>query len=547
MDYNIKFKYEGAGGKSGGSNSMKTAFATRQKVLQAQRQSGLKPNENTIGVSRELVSSIRKLIASNKSLEQAIKSQSGRGPGPGPGGPGGGMPRPTFGGSSGFGGMGAAIPILGAIVAGIGFAIQKTNEIANAYIGLVSQQAGTVGVAGMHYGRRGMYLQTEQGAMERAYRMSTGLFGPAGNQVQQGAVQVGSIFGMGGAEIGGLAGTFARARGNIGTSAELAMGAGIETEMPLFLQGMASIMQEAITAGVNQSNLADELGERVAVLTRANPTNSVQMALNMIRSQRSLQQQVGQGQVQSYEQLMSYLAAGEAINQQLSTPEGMQEYLDDLLSLGIVTQQEIDAAYERATLENRDMTLADLEAQDSNIGPVLRRLYSEAGHTNQQQLTVQAHQQNLGGGAAGLRRHVSLNLAGMGDTIREQATIWNAPDQLPPGTQQQGALALQQRFTQTQDSAAFIGLEREAERNRLLMTHGGAFAQASLAMEEAMISLADTIAPQASTIRGFGETIAGATNAVTGFITRLGNVINGRQRVGITDIPDLLFGNSPER
>lgn len=543
MDYNIKFKYEGAGGKSGGSNSMKTAFATRQKVLQAQRQSGLKPNENTIGVSRELVSSIRKLIASNKSLEQAIKSQSGRGPGPGPGGPGGGMPRHTFGGSGNLGGMGAAIPLIGAAVAGMGFAIQKINEIGTAYIALISQQAGTVGVAGTHTGRRGMYLQTEQGAMERAYRMSTGLFGPAGQQVPQGAVQVGSIFGMGGAEIGGLSGTFARARGNLGSSAEIAMGAGIETEMPLFLQGMASVLQEAITAGVNQSDLADDLGTRIAAITNASPTNSVTMALNILRNQRAVQQQVAQGQVSDYEQLMSYLSAGEAINARLANPEQRDEYINELLNSGVLSEEEVRNAMMQAAMENRPMTLADLESQSPTIGPILRRMYSETGAPDQQALTVQAHQQNLGAGPEGLRRYMSLNTTNMG--IRETATLWNTPNQLPPGTQQQGAQALQQRFTQTEESAPFLGLQRDAARQELLMGAGPGFADAALTMEQGMILLAQALQPSPKLLHDFGEAVRSLTDELTDFVNEIrtappitGNsIVDGIMRFFVAPIP----------
>jgi hypothetical protein len=509
MDYNIKVKYDSAGGKGAG------AFATRRKVIDAQRQAAQKTSGTASPtLNRELVNSIQKLIASNKELSQSIRANRGGG-GPG-GGPGGGGRVPRIGGSAGIGGMGASLPIVGAAVAGIGFAIQKINQIGNAYIELVSQQAGTVGVGGMRSGRRGMYLQTELGAMEKAHRMSAGRFGGAGAAVSDRAVQIGSIFGMGAGEVGQISGAFARGRGNLGRTAEIAAGGGIETEMPLLLQGMASILEEAVTNGVNSSSLADDLGDQLVSLTRATGTNSVQMAMNIVRSQRGVQQQVSQGQISGYEQFMSYRAAGTAINRRLADPERREEYLVELRNQGIMSLDEINAARARASAAGRSITMADLEAQGTNIGPSLRRFYSARGETDQQQATIEEHRRNFGAGPEGLRRYLALNSSGMDPN--QVAALWNARE-IPAGAQTQGAAAITSKMAQTEGSAAFSGLARTGQRQGLMMEHGAGFADISLRMENSMIQVVRSIAPvaeKALPLLGTAvETLAGQITTLT--------------------------------
>jgi hypothetical protein len=526
MDYNIKVKYDSAGGKGAG------AFATRRKVIDAQRQAAQKTSGTASPtLNRELVNSIQKLIASNKELSQSIRANRGGG-GPG-GGPGGGGRVPRIGGSAGIGGMGASLPIVGAAVAGIGFAIQKINQIGNAYIELVSQQAGTVGVGGMRSGRRGMYLQTELGAMEKAHRMSAGRFGGAGAAVSDRAVQIGSIFGMGAGEVGQISGAFARGRGNLGRTAEIAAGGGIETEMPLLLQGMASILEEAVTNGVNSSSLADDLGDQLVSLTRATGTNSVQMAMNIVRSQRGVQQQVSQGQISGYEQFMSYRAAGTAINRRLADPERREEYLVELRNQGIMSLDEINAARARASAAGRSITMADLEAQGTNIGPSLRRFYSARGETDQQQATIEEHRRNFGAGPEGLRRYLALNSSGMDPN--QVAALWNARE-IPAGAQTQGATAINTRAAATEGSAAFMGLARTGERQELVMEFGNKFAQTSLTMERAMANAAREIGQVAvPAIDGLATGLTVLSQELTSFISKI------KKQGAMAIIKDLFF------
>jgi hypothetical protein len=513
MDYNIKFKYEGAG---------KNAFATRQKVLQSQRSMEQKAGAGVSqpGINRELILSIQKLISSNKSLEAAIKANrgvGGTGRGRGPGGT-------DLGGSAGIGGMGAALPIAGMAIAGIGFAIQKINQIGNAYIDLVSQQAGTAGVAGFQTGRRGMYLQTEQGAMVRAHRIAAGTFA---GEVSNRAVQIGSIFGMGAGEIGGISGAFARSHGNFGQTVETAMGAGIETEMPMFLQNMASLLEEAVTNGVNSSDLADDLGTRLISLTRATPTNSVAMAMNIIRSQQGIQQQVAQGQIGGVDQFMMYRAAGTAINRRLSNPEQSEEYINNLLEQGVLTQEEVDAARARAAAAGRGLTLEDLEAQGTNIGPTLRRLYSAQGGADQQEAMVEEIRSNFGEGPSGLRNYMALNPSGLSPN---QITALLHPDngEIPEGAQELGAQNIGSRFQSLEQNPAFLGLNREALRQGLVMSVGAEFADTALTMERAMAGVARAIAPLVAEAL---PTLESAVNGLAGGLTSIINTIRSSPNI----------------
>ena len=127
MDYKIKFEYKGIG---------KQAAGIRQKVLQSQKSATTKAGttantgRETISSLKTLNSSILKLITSNKELARSIGGGGGRRPPTS--GDGDPASRRGFGGSAGFG------RIFG--MAAIGFAIQKINQIGNAYIQRTSQQ-----------------------------------------------------------------------------------------------------------------------------------------------------------------------------------------------------------------------------------------------------------------------------------------------------------------------------------------------------------------------------------------------------------------------
>jgi len=504
MDYNIKFKYEGAG-KGGGS--AKNAMATRQRVLQAQQNAGNKPGTSQPSMNRELITSITKLIASNKSLERAVSRSSGRGGGGGGGGGGSGLT------NQGLGGIGSSIPFAGAIIAGIGYAVSKINQIGNAYIELASQQIGTAGVAGFRRGRRGMYLQTDVGGMEKAHRMSAGRFGSrTARSVSERAMQVGTIFGMGASEIGGISGTFARGGGNFARTVETAAGGGIETEMPLLLQGMASVLEEAVTNGVNSSSLADDLGDQIVSLTRASQTNSVGMAMGIVRNRRGVQQQVAQGQIGSYEQYTAFQAAGTSISRRLADPARREEYLSDLVSRGLIDAEELTGARGRATAAGRDLNLSDLESIGPNVGPLLRRLYSARGESDQQSDMVSEIVSNFGRGARGTRGYISANVSSLG--INEQLTMLGARD-VPEGARAAGAADITSRYGAATGNRAFGGVRREGERQELLMEHGRAFADLSIIVERSLIRMTKAIMPTAANMATFTNEIERLLNTTT--------------------------------
>jgi len=507
MDYNIKVKYDSAGGKGAG------AFATRRKVIDAQRAAGQKPTGSASPtMNRELVNSIQKLIASNKELSQSIRANRGGG------GPGGGSPRGATGfNNGGFGGIGSSLPIVGALVAAVGYAITKINQIGNAYIELASRQVGTAGVGGFQRGRRGMYLQTDLGAMEKSHRMSAGRFGGAGREVSDRMIGVGTVFGMGAGEVGQLSGTFARGRGNLGRAVETAAGGGIETELPLFMQSMASILEEAVTNGVNSSSLADDLGDQIVSLTRASQTNSVGMAANIIRNRRGTQQQVAQGQVGGYEQFVAYRAAGTAINRRLADPAQREEYLGQMMNQGVLSLDEVNAARARASSEGRGITMADLEAQGTNIGPTLRRFYSARGETDQRNDALAFHKRTFGDTPEGMRRYMAMNTSGLNPN--ETAAEWTA-QQIPQGTQTAGAGILDAKYTAQTRNRSMGAVRREGGRQELLMTHGRAFADLSMVMEKSLIKMTNALMPSAESLDKFVTQIERLADTTPGVFSK---------------------------
>jgi hypothetical protein len=524
-DFNIKFKYEGAG-KAAANARTKAISASKSAAKGASQNQSQRPVEQ----NRELVSSLKTLTSSIKSLERTIKSSGGVRPG---GGGGGGQP--SFGGTGGsFGKIGASLGIAGAGIGLVGFAIQKINQIGTAYIDLASRQAGTVGVSGdmrtnrykneqggwstynnlgISTGRRGIYLQTEQGAMTKAHRMAAGRFSGG---VSDRAVQVGSIFGMGAEEIGRISGTYSRAGGNLDRAMSVARGSGIETELPMFMQGMAGVLEEAVTSGVNASNLADDLGDQVAMITQRTGTNSVGMAMNILKSFKGVQQQVGRGQIGGYAQFATYRAAGQTINRRLSNPQQAEAYLTDLRERGILDINEITAARARAASAGRSLQLEDLEAQSPTIRPILQRMEAERGGADLNAATVNVIRRDLGGGAAGARRAMAIN-AVPGDTIRGQAAALQGMVQpVAAGTEQRGTQQIEQRFNLMEKSAATMGIARRGDRESLTMRYGARFADTALTIEKSLIKLAEQFSPSAEAIQKVGEAAKATAEALVG-------------------------------
>lgn len=509
-DFNIKFKYEGMG-KAASIGRQSAISASRQQIDSARKKIEKKPDKTSdISALKTLDLSIKKLIDSNKSLERAI---SGRGGGS-PGGGGGGTP---MGGSAGFGRIGASIPLIGAGIAALGFTIQKVNEIGNAYIEKTSQQIGNVGVGGFRFGQ-GVYRSAEMGAGMKAYGMATGRFETGRGSINRTALNVGAIYGLSAEEALGTAGKFKRAGANYQGAVFQGAGMGIQSELPILLSGMASVFEEAIKNGVDTSNMGKDMAKNISALALATPGKSVDAALNIMKSYTGIKGGLERGQIGGLEGMYGMRATRTSLMSRLTGKEG-KNYLKDLKSQGYITEEQFNAASKLGP----GSSFADLQRTMGTIGAdtLFRK---QAAEMTPEKLAIESMkqiQQQFGTGAEGFQQWNLINRGGTLGKVSQSKALWDvASGKISmEDMQKKGAGIISGKAAEVQRSAAGMGVSRDIMRENLVFKHGAAFADASMKMEKAMITVADTAIPIAT------KGITALGNAATGLATKLDSLI----------------------
>lgn len=480
-DYKINFKRIG-----------KQASGIRQKVLQAQK--GDKKGGITTAGTREtltslktLNSSILKLIASNKDLSNSIKGGArGAGGGGGPGGGGIGV----GGGSAGFGRIGAAIPVLGAGIAALGFTIQKVNQIGNAYIAKTSQQLGNVGIGGFR-GAKGLYTGAELGAGMRAYGMSTGRFS-RGVTPERSALNMSTIFGQTTEESLRTAGQFRRAGANYEGAVFAGAGAGIESELPLLLTGMSSILTDAVREGVNTSDMSKDMAREISAITMATPGKSVEAALNMVKGFAGVKKQIAGGKMGTYQGLEMTKASQQILLEKLTK----SDYASKLMERGAIDEE----TFSKLTKLKQGATFSDLmSAAGGAAFPMLRRTTEETGTPQLMKQVRKNILKQYGEGPKARDRfsEIALQTGWAGLDTQSKIDAFLKTGDLPTGLEGKGKGIISKEKKIVERSVAATGKRREVSREQLIMNYGDNFAKASVKMEEAMIKLAKEAAPLA--------------------------------------------------
>jgi hypothetical protein len=479
-DYNIKFEYKGMG---------KQASSIRQKVLQSQKQRAKKPGASESGARetitnlRNLNSSILKLIASNKELSRTIKAGGG-GAGGGGGGTGG-LP----GGSAGFGRMGGALPIIGAGVAFVGFAIQKINQVGNAYIQKAGQQIGNVGISGGLTTRSGVYTGTEMGAGKKAYGMATGKFLNKGTSIPNTALDIGAAYGLSAPDVLRTAGQFKRTGADYQQAAFTGAGAGIETDLPMLLTGMAGILTDAMREGINTSDMSKDMARELSVLTMKMPGQSVEAALGIIKGFSGVKKQVARGEVTSTQSLYTAKAGQQIMMENISGAKGISGILK-LQKEGFINEEEANKLLiglpEGSTFDDVEKLIPGL------AHPLLRKTIAETSPTKLATRTLDVAQKRFGKTAAEKRRFYDFALGTKWNLTQSQLENYNRTGVLPEDVIEKGKKQIEKRADIPKGMEV---VKQRRMREDLLMTHGKKFAIKALKMEEAMINIADGAIP----------------------------------------------------
>lgn len=532
MDYNIKFSYKQMGQKSAG---IRQRVLKSQKSASSQAQMASASGRQTLTSLKTLNSSILKLIASNKDLAAAIKRSSGGGFGGGGRSGGGGLGL----GSAGMGRIGGSIPIIGAGIAAAGFLVQKINQIGKAYIAKTQEQIGTVGQAGFRFGR-GVYNATQMGAGMSEYAKATGQFGtetynywskkkewrdvpknvPAWKKYRgrmvynddkgkffyesrllsgqrnistpdKTAMQLGAIYGMSSQQSLGMAGQFKRGGANLTMAAQTAAGMGIQTELPMLLQGMASILSDAVREGIDTSAMSDDMAKNLAEITMRTPGKSVEAALSMVRSSAQVQKEVSKGKVGSFEGLMTAQATQRSLMERL-TGKGGAKYIDRLVRSGEITTKEADKLLDLkkgSKFEDLGKTLGGKGAYY-----LLRKQAAEADKSDILRKKFDIFREKFGTGVGGLREAAGLaSTLGYSLSQDQISQLWYKPNMSKEGFQEilsKGKQKLGTRERGVMTSAPATGVYQSRQLENLLLKYGGQFAQATVTMQNSLINLA---------------------------------------------------------
>lgn len=492
MDYNINFKYKSGGGTA--SSGMSAVTGMRQKAIQASTKQGaastLRPDDN----ARKLIDTNIKLSTNILKLNQSITLLTGviknRGLG---GGGGGGNPISTPQGNTGIGSVGAALGYVGVPVALAGFAVQKINQIGNAYIEKVSQQKGTVGVGGFKTERIGAYLGPEVSAGYKAHRMASGKFT---GDIDKMALKTGTIFGLSAEEVGAQSGAISRYGLSYGSIAGTGAASGIETELPKFMQAIAGELEDAVKNGVNSSDLSGDIGQEMAGLVANTRNNSVEMAMNIVSKTRASKESAAKGQISGMESFMTWKAGQTKLMEQFNTGAERGKLLVNLKNQGLITDTEM-----------KKLAEGDIDKGGGVSEQFIRQTIGQGGYSSlvrnaitgmsgaeSSRLSMKEVQKTWGTGVEAFRQWNAMYPSMGGDLGQnELLTLWKTAQDKKKFDKVIGQEKLEKRFKGVETSAPLLGVQKAQMMDDLLYKYGNSFASASLKMEKELIKLADTL------------------------------------------------------
>ena len=542
MDYNIKLKYGGMGKQAsvGRKAALQMAKQERFESAQAKLEGRTPVGKSSGGISdltaiRGLTASIQKLTEANKSLEKTFKSSS---PGVGGGGKPGGIP---FGGSAGFGNMGASIPILGAAIAALGFTIQKVNEIGNAYIEKTSQQIGNVGIGGFRRSA-GTYMGAEVGAGMKAYGMATGRFANRLEDVpNKTALNVGTVYGLSAEESLGTAGKFKRAGANYEGTVNQGLGMGIQSELPILLQGMAGMFEEAMRSGIDTSDMGKNMAKSLTSLTMNTPGKSVEAALNIAKSFTGVKTGLERGNMNSLEGMYGAQAIREKLMTKI-TGQGGVEYLKGLKESGQISEEQ----FQKSSLLGPGASFQDLQKSMGGVGAnyLFKKESAETSSTDLGTGIIKQYQKKYGTGPESRQQFAQINAGGSLGNVDQINALWdttmgkNVSDMTGKGNG-----IIESEAEKVRRSEAGMGINRGQQREKFLIDYGQEFADASMKMEESMRTMAEKGIPVAvSGIELLGNAAVGLSSKIE-TITKLlgGNTGPRTMPAGVVDATIGLF------
>jgi hypothetical protein len=490
-----------------------------QDILKPKKKSATEilPDKNiNIAPISKLNSSIVKLIASNEKLTKAVNSSKGVGNKPIGGDDGGGL-------GGGMGKAGASIPFVGALLAVGGIAVQKINQIGNAYIEKASEQLQNVGVSGFRTKGAGVYTASQISGGMGAYARTTGQFTPAKESPSAMALKIGAIHGLSAEETLRTAGQFRRAGANYGQAAAVAAGTGIQSDLPLLLTGMADTLTEAVKEGINTSDMAKDMAEEIAGLAMTTPGKSVEAALNMINNFKGVMQGITRGKVQSAQQLYATGATQQMLMRRVSGEDlqdlglggeealrsgyitkvqaskiSAENYAKNLEKQGFINKEEVEKL--RKFKPGDDFSKLQ-QAIPGLAMPLMRKFGAEANQAEILKETYKLAGKSFGTETAEGRRRFYDTTLGQGwtESQAQQERIFQYINNPTPESaaklEKQGIDLTEERYKGVMGSEAGMSTKKIQMQEDLMYKYGEKFAELTMKMNEGMFKIAEKAAP----------------------------------------------------
>jgi len=326
-DINVNVKAQKGGAVSGGVEGLSRA-SIRERSQQTQelrraistsstRDPQFKVNQQLVRVISTLDKNVLKLNDSILRLDRTTMTQ-GRG-GVGRGGAG---LLGNGGAGGGAGGMGSSIPVAGAAIAAFGYAMSKVIQVGQANLAKRMEQAQTAGVAGFQTSGRQLdiFSAGEFGQYLKERRMQSGSFDTGGvggseygrgtdvTKAKQMSFQSMALFGTSPAEMGKTVGTLdvlTGGKGEVGlneiiTNLYTKKGGKVQgpgTQEPFILKAITDKMQEAVTAGVIDSNLAKDMAREYSQMASMAGPGQSRFVLEAQKSMMNVQTSVAKGEL----------------------------------------------------------------------------------------------------------------------------------------------------------------------------------------------------------------------------------------------------------
>lgn len=551
MEYNINFKYKSGGGTA--SSGMGAVTSARQRAIQASQRSAqvgtVKPDEN----SRKLVDSNIKLTTSILKLNQSVTMLTAVMKNRPIGGGGGGGSIPADGSGHSIAMIGAGVGVgVGALAGLTGFAVQKINQIGNAYIDLTSRQAQSVGVGGFRR-RQGMYMSADIGEGMKSFGMSSGKFADemvwtgkwdtytdkAGKKQKRKqmeyaiqpdalAIQMGNIYGLSASEVLGQSGTFQRAGASYGRTAALGTAAGIETELPALMGAVASSLEEAVKNGINTSDMSKDLGQEMINLVNLTPGKSVEGANRIVKGLTGSKEAGSRGQVTDLAGLLGWKASREKTMEQFNAQNMVPVYNAKGKKTGNITAGEayINRLAEMGVFEGTDPSQIDHIKALAKKGQVKEQDVQKITGGNlsgliQLTMSEMSEPEYMRGIVRGLGKQNPLSAmqilnqtSGLNVNASQFLTAWNYRNKNLSETETMGRQKLSEKSGRVTGGRAGRGVQLAGMREDLTLQYGEYFGQKTMQLNELFATMADTAAPDV--IESFKAIEAKAIEAAKG-------------------------------